>query len=303
MAEGMSAQVSRRSTRVFAGEQEAMELGNGGTPMVAYDSRNSSIMDEKDREKDKQQRDVRCSSHDTALETSSIASIDAGRDISGMVPSSSEAIENQLAKSLKAAKTLAKAKQEGRPLNFGVILPNTIYRSSFPQTEDFEYLGSLGLKSIVTLVKKDYPPGFHAFIKQHGIRHYVIDMQGTKKVAIPDNIMNSIMKICLDKENHPLLIHCNHGKHRTGCAAAVIRHVYGWNVQSIVEEYTRFAEPKVRDCDVKYITEYKVSSLSGLFNTALDNRTQRSTSKVGRILGITVLLIGIWITLLKFWNY
>jgi hypothetical protein len=95
MAEGMSAQVSRRSTRVFTGEQEAMELGNGGTPMVAYDSRNSSIMDEKDREKDKQQRDVRCSSHDTVLETSSIASIDAGRDVSGMVPSSSEAIENQ----------------------------------------------------------------------------------------------------------------------------------------------------------------------------------------------------------------
>ncbi|KAM3074741.1 tyrosine-protein phosphatase siw14 [Clarireedia jacksonii] len=303
MAEGMSTQVSRRSTRVFVGEQEAMESGNAGAAMVTYDSRNGSILDEKDREKDKQQRDVRCSSHDSVLETSPIPSIDAGRDLDGMLPSSSEAIETQVAKSLKAAKTLAKAKQEGRPLNFGVIIPNMIYRSSFPQTEDFEYLGSLGLKSIVTLVKKDYPPGFHAFIKQHGIRHYVIDMQGTKKVNIPDSVMNSIMKICLDRENQPLLIHCNHGKHRTGCAAAVIRHVCGWNVQSIVDEYTHFAEPKVRDCDVKYITEYKVSSLSGLFNTTLDSQPQRSKSKMGRILGITVLLIGIWITLMKFWNY
>src|SRR4051812_5941446 len=95
MAEGMSAQVSRRSTRVFVGEQEAMELGNAGTAMVASDSRNSSILDEKDKEKDKQQRDVRCSSHDTVLEASSIPSIDAGRDLSGMLPSSSEAIENQ----------------------------------------------------------------------------------------------------------------------------------------------------------------------------------------------------------------
>lgn len=92
-------------------------------------------------------------------------------------------------------------------------------------------------------------------------------------------------------------------KHRTGCAAAVIRHVCGWNVQSIVEEYTSFAEPKVRDCDVKYITEYNVSSLSGLLNTSLDNHPQRSISKMGRILGITALLIGIWITLMKFWNY
>jgi hypothetical protein len=95
MAEGLSAQVSRRSTRVFVGEQEAMESGNAGTPMVAYDSRNSSALDEKDREKDKQQRDVRCSSHDTILEASSVPSMEAGRDLSGMPPSSPEAIENQ----------------------------------------------------------------------------------------------------------------------------------------------------------------------------------------------------------------
>jgi hypothetical protein len=37
-------------------------------------------------------------------------------------------------------------------------------------------------------------------------------MQGTKKVAIPDNLMSSIMKIALDKKSYPLLIHCNHGK-------------------------------------------------------------------------------------------
>lgn len=91
----MSAKVSRRSTRVFGGEQEAMESGNAGTAMVAYDSRNSTILDEKDKEKDKLQRDVRCSSHDTVLETSSIPSTDVGRDLGGMLPSPSEAIENQ----------------------------------------------------------------------------------------------------------------------------------------------------------------------------------------------------------------
>ena len=49
-------------------------------------------------------------------------------------------------------------------------------------------------------------------MEAHGIRHYVIEMQGTKKVDIPEHIMNQIMRISLDKENHPLLIHCNHGK-------------------------------------------------------------------------------------------
>jgi hypothetical protein len=41
---------------------------------------------------------------------------------------------------------------------------------------------------------------------------YVIDMQGTKKVEIPEVMMRSIMKIILNEENYPILIHCNHGK-------------------------------------------------------------------------------------------
>lgn len=64
-----------------------------------------------------------------------------------------------------------------------------------------------------SLVKRDpFPEHLVSFIQHHGIRHYVIDMQGTKKVKIPEAIMHSIMKVALDQENYPILIHCNHGK-------------------------------------------------------------------------------------------
>lgn len=36
----------------------------------------------------------------------------------------------------------------GRPDNFGIVIPG-IYRSSYPKGEDFEYIKSLGLKTIV----------------------------------------------------------------------------------------------------------------------------------------------------------
>ena len=49
-------------------------------------------------------------------------------------------------------------------------------------------------------------------MRAKGIRHCIIEMQGTKKVEISEAVMNSIMEVVLDKENHPLLIHCNHGK-------------------------------------------------------------------------------------------
>ena len=44
-----------------------------------------------------------------------------------------------------------------------------------------------------------------------------------------------------------------------------MRHVCGWNVDAILEEYKGYADRKIRDEDLKYITEYKVSTLAGLF--------------------------------------
>ncbi len=37
-------------------------------------------------------------------------------------------------------------------------------------------------------------------------------MKGTKKENIPISTMQSILRVVLDRQNHPLLIHCNHGK-------------------------------------------------------------------------------------------
>lgn len=63
-----------------------------------------------------------------------------------------------------------------------------------------------------SLVKNDLPVEFKNFMASNGICHYIVEMQGTKRVEIPDTVMNSIMEIALNKENYPLLIHCNHGK-------------------------------------------------------------------------------------------
>jgi len=46
----------------------------------------------------------------------------------------------------------------------------------------------------------------------NNIRHHVFSMRGTKKEAIPVPVMKSILRLVLDRQNHPLLLHCNHGK-------------------------------------------------------------------------------------------
>lgn len=86
-------------------------------------------------------------------------------------------------------------------------------------------------------------------------------MKGTKKEPIPSTTMSAILDIVLDHRNYPLLLHCNHGKHRTGCVVAVVRKLSGWHLDRVVDEYKTYATPKVRECDVDYITSFQSSSL------------------------------------------
>lgn len=52
-------------------------------------------------------------------------------------------------------------------------------------------------------------------MKANNIQHRHITMQGTKKETIPIQTMAAILDVVHDKRNHPLLIHCNHGRVRS----------------------------------------------------------------------------------------
>lgn len=153
----------------------------------------------------------------------------------------------------------------GRPINFGLVVPG-VYRSSYPKPEDYQFLSGLKLKTVVTLVKKDeLDHDLHSFIKANGINQVIFNMKGTKKEAIPISTMRSILELVLDRNNYPLLVHCNHGKHRTGCVVAVVRKLSGWQINLVVAEYKTYAEPKIRDSDVDYIKNFQCAPLQSLY--------------------------------------
>ncbi|KAH8883435.1 protein-tyrosine phosphatase, partial [Thozetella sp. PMI_491] len=184
------------------------------------------------------------------------------------------------------------APSAGHPENFGVVVPG-VYRSSYPQAQDYTFIRDLKLRTIVTLVDKDFPDSYRSFIAENGIRHHVFSMKGTKKEDIPMKTMRDILRLVLNHQNHPLLIHCNHGKHRTGCVVAVVRKVTGWKLPRIVDEYREFAGAKARDCDVKYITLFDLSSLSNLF--AERSAMQVRTRIFIRITVFTFFVLVIWL--------
>ncbi|KAI0885035.1 tyrosine phosphatase family-domain-containing protein [Annulohypoxylon maeteangense] len=149
------------------------------------------------------------------------------------------------------------------PVNFAMVAPG-LYRSGYPQAPDYSFMRTLNLKTIVTLVGKELPDGYQEFIKGNHIKHEIFDMAGTKKADIPAKTMQSIIAVVGNRKNYPLLIHCNQGKHRTGCVVGILRKASEWDTTSIIREYTKFAEPKVRETDVKYITDFSLSDLKNV---------------------------------------
>lgn len=143
------------------------------------------------------------------------------------------------------------------PENFAPII-NKIYRSSFPQPSNFAFLKGLKLKSVLCLIPEEYPELQLEFLKHENIKLFQLGMSGNKEpfVKISSDLITDAMKIVLNPENHPILIHCNRGKHRTGCLVGVLRRLQKWSLTIIFDEYRKFAAPKERPMDQQFIELY-----------------------------------------------
>lgn len=153
----------------------------------------------------------------------------------------------------------------GRPVNFAVIAPG-LYRSSYPLYAHYEKLQDLELKSIVTLVPEPLPLEYSNFISSNGIIHHQIPILANKDpdVFSSEDSVLKVLNLMLDPSNYPMLIHCNKGKHRTGCMTACFRKVTGWTHDACVEEYEYYSKPKDRPLDKVFIQNFDASSLKSL---------------------------------------
>lgn len=148
------------------------------------------------------------------------------------------------------------------PENFAPVI-NHIYRSSFPQIQSFSFLRSLKLKSILCLIPEEYPEMHKEFFEEEGIKLFQMGMSGNKEpfVKIPHDLVTEAVKVVLDPKNQPILIHCNRGKHRTGCVVGVIRRLQRWLLTIIFDEYRKFAAPKERPMDQQFIELYNETEI------------------------------------------
>ncbi len=143
------------------------------------------------------------------------------------------------------------------PENFARVCEG-IYRSSFPRVDNFPFLESLHLKSILCLIPESYPVENVTFNEQQGIKIFQIGLSGNKEpfVKIKPDLVTQALQILIDPANQPILVHCNRGKHRTGCVVGCIRKLQQWSHSMIFDEYRRYAYPKERPLDQQFIEMY-----------------------------------------------
>lgn len=148
------------------------------------------------------------------------------------------------------------------PNNFAQVTPG-IFRCAYPKPPNFPFLKALGLKSILTLVSDPYSDEHMQFVTDNGIQHFQLVIEPNKDpfVTISQSTMHTALGVVLDRANHPILIHCNKGKHRTGCVVGCLRKLMGWNLQAIYDEYRRHAEAKARPLDERFIESFDERAL------------------------------------------
>ncbi|RVW16053.1 putative tyrosine-protein phosphatase [Vitis vinifera] len=148
------------------------------------------------------------------------------------------------------------------PSNFSMVEEN-IFRSGLPSPINFPFLETLNLRSIIYLCPEPYPEENCKFLQSQNIRLFQFGIEGKKEppVAMSTDTISEALKVLMDVRNHPILIHCKRGKHRTGCLVGCLRKLQNWCLSSVVEEYQRFAGAKSRINDLKFIETYDILSM------------------------------------------
>jgi tyrosine-protein phosphatase SIW14 len=135
-----------------------------------------------------------------------------------------------------------------------VVTPGTLYRSGQLTAAGFaEAIDRFGIRTVVNLQEDNRDPllprgwlGRPAVresevCESHGVRYVVLDGgvldHPDQDPGSRPRVIDDFLEVMDDPANHPVLIHCKAGLHRTGLLVAVYRMDHeGWSAAEAVEE-------------------------------------------------------------------
>ena len=108
-------------------------------------------------------------------------------------------------------------------------------------------------------------PDYHEFLRVKGINHITMVIPSNKRnLSMTQEILKNVLVTAMDTNNYPLLIHCNKGKHRTGCVVGSLRKVFshsGHSMDDILKEYYTYAGKNARAHDTELLKQFDATML------------------------------------------
>ncbi|ODV97031.1 hypothetical protein PACTADRAFT_74612 [Pachysolen tannophilus NRRL Y-2460] len=135
------------------------------------------------------------------------------------------------------------------PLKFNAIQPG-IFRGSYPRPINYEFLRTLNLKTMISIVEKpisfETDANLNNFIKENDINliHIECSKGGKgKKRNIPIDYPSivKVIEIIIDNDNSPCYIFCINGGQITSLVVACIRKISFWSSISIFNEFITYS--------------------------------------------------------------
>jgi protein tyrosine phosphatase (PTP) superfamily phosphohydrolase (DUF442 family) len=103
--------------------------------------------------------------------------------------------------------------------NFGQVNEH-YFRGAQPDGQDYRDLAAIGIKTVIDLTR-DGREDEAALVKTAGMMFYRIPMTTTDRPSA--EAVAQFLKLVNDSANHPVYVHCQGGRHRTGTMTALYR--------------------------------------------------------------------------------
>lgn len=123
--------------------------------------------------------------------------------------------------------------------NFGAVVPGKLYRSAQPDEKGFEDIEALGITAIIKLDdENEYP-----LVREKELFSGIV-WTASISVFFPkvDSVVDVAHKIdALHKAGHKVLVHCKHGRDRTGVAIGAWGLLFDRrSLKDVTEEFEEF---------------------------------------------------------------
>ncbi|CAI8757858.1 tyrosine-protein phosphatase [Pseudomonas zeae] len=133
-----------------------------------------------------------------------------------------------------------------------------LYRSALPRQSDLALLQSLDIRTVVSFIRKNDAQW--------------ADLSTMTLVSLPvhadriddTDVITALRALHVAQSRGPVLMHCKHGRNRTGLMAAMYRIVLqGWNKEAALMEMQQggFGDPQHMQQATRYVTRVNVAQL------------------------------------------